>query len=173
MRSPATRSWRFLLGSAFGLAGALPAAAVSQQPAPAAPVLIYACYVPQSGTVYRIREADTRENCASDQHVEFFWNEQGPEGPPGPPGPQGPAGPAGAQGPAGPPGPQGPAGTSAQSTVYFKEVDLGGSGVVLPHSGVTLVSVTVPPGSYLVHAGVRIQASDGLEFGVGTLAPQP
>ena len=103
-------------------------------PAVVVPGVMYACYVPASGVVYRIRIDDAPNECRSARHVEFSWNAQGPagaDGAPGPqgpagangaPGPQGPAGPAGAdgapgaQGPAGPagadgaPGPQGPAG---------------------------------------------------------------
>lgn len=37
------------------------------------PKVFYACYVPASGTVYRIREADTKQQCASERHVEFSW----------------------------------------------------------------------------------------------------
>lgn len=33
----------------------------------------HACYVPNSGTVYRIGEPDTPATCKSEQHVEFQW----------------------------------------------------------------------------------------------------
>jgi hypothetical protein len=33
----------------------------------------HACYVPNSGTVYRIGEPETPATCKSDQHVEFQW----------------------------------------------------------------------------------------------------
>lgn len=84
--------------------------------------VMWACYVPNSGTVYRVRTTDTKENCASHVHVLFSWNgagapgPQGPQGEPGPTGPQGPqglqgeAGAAGAAGAVGPTGPQGPQG---------------------------------------------------------------
>lgn len=39
-------------------------------------VTSYACYVPHSGTVYRIRLPDTRQACASG-HVEFSWVDRG------------------------------------------------------------------------------------------------
>ena len=42
--------------------------------------LMWACYVPNSGTVYRIRTGDTKENCASHQHVMFSWNPLGLKG---------------------------------------------------------------------------------------------
>lgn len=59
------------------------------------------CYVPGSGTVYRIQESDTKQECASN-HTQFTVAAQGIPGPPGPPGPQGP------QGEQGPPGESGP-----------------------------------------------------------------
>lgn len=37
---------------------------------------LHACYVPASGTVYRIKTGgDTKETCASDQHVAFSWSD--------------------------------------------------------------------------------------------------
>src|SRR5262245_10695412 len=56
------------------------------------------CYVPASGTVYRIKGAGLPDACRSKNHVEFTWSLQGPvgaAGPTGPTGPRGPAGPAG------------------------------------------------------------------------------
>ena len=75
----------------------------------------WACYVPNSGTVYRVRTTDTKETCASHQHVLFQWSGSGsggvgPAGPQGPTGETGPAGPAGADGAQGPTGPAGPQG---------------------------------------------------------------
>ena len=61
---------------------------------------LYACYVPLTGTVYRIRETNLKQTCTTG-HVEFNWNAegaQGPQGIQGVPGPQGPPGPAGAGG---------------------------------------------------------------------------
>ena len=59
---------------------------------------LYGCYVPNSGTVYRIRGPGLPDDCRGASHVEFSWSAQGPQGPAGPPGPQGATGP---QGPAG------------------------------------------------------------------------
>ena len=69
--------------------------------------VIHACYVPSTGTVYRIKAPGAPDACygpqsGAKQHVPFQWNEQGPAGPPGPAGPQGPAGPAGTGGTAAP-----------------------------------------------------------------------
>jgi hypothetical protein len=134
--------------------------AVSAQAAP--PAILYACYVPGSGTVYRIKETDVKQTCSSTLHIEFSWNQQGPTGPQGPQGIQGPAGPAGPTGPQGIQGnpgtqgtqgiqgPPGPAGTSGLSDVYqaFSTLNTG-------------ASVSVPAGSYLVMGTVRVQNNDG------------
>jgi hypothetical protein len=71
----------------------------------------------------------------------------GPQGPQGIQGPQGPMGAVGPQGPTGPTGATGPAGTSGFSHIYTAS---GGNN--LNNSQVTMASVTVPAGSYLVLA---------------------
>lgn len=89
-----------------GLAAQAPAADSTPPPT------IDACYVPFTGTVYRI---DTPESptpgapkrCFLASHTRFTWNRQGPAGVAGPPGETGPAGPPGVAGPQGPPGPPG------------------------------------------------------------------
>ena len=47
-------------------------------------VVLWACYVPLTGTVYRISpdgsEPGLRTACSSAAHVKFSWNEQGPPG---------------------------------------------------------------------------------------------
>lgn len=43
------------------------------------PETIYACYVPGSGTVYRIRTAGAPDACHG-KHTEFSWNAEGPPG---------------------------------------------------------------------------------------------
>lgn len=120
---------------------ALPAAARAQQSTVAD--TIRACYVPASGTIYRIGVAGGPAACHGG-HIEMKWNVAGPAGPQGeagpagakgdtgpkgdigPAGPQGVAGPAGAQGPAGPQGPQGPAGTGGvlPATIVRDSVDI-------------------------------------------------
>ena len=37
--------------------------------------VISACYVPGSGTVYRIKETDLKQECASPRHVAFSWTD--------------------------------------------------------------------------------------------------
>ena len=92
---PATAAVTLLLGAP---------ALHAQGPAPDNKVLT-ACYVPASGTIYRVDVA-----CRSSQHVLFRWNQQGPPGPDGVVGPRGPAGEPGVPGATGAQGPVGPAG---------------------------------------------------------------
>ena len=98
--------------SRVSLTGALLAAAVAALvPAgraaaqTAEPTVIYACYVPSSGTVYRIKAPGLPDSCGSSKvggklqpHVPFQWNEEGEAGPAGPQGEVGPQGPAGTGG---------------------------------------------------------------------------
>lgn len=69
------------------LAAPLSPVAAQQKAAPTAtaaalttPAVLHACYVPATGTVYRIREPGLRQECAGpangpQQHVEFSWTE--------------------------------------------------------------------------------------------------
>ena len=77
------------IAAAFALVALLPSVARAQT--------LTACYVPKSGTVYRIKVDGAPTKCAQN-HVEFTWSATGtpgPQGPQGETGPQGPAGPAG------------------------------------------------------------------------------
>ena len=95
--------------------------------------VLYACYVPLTGTVYRIKTTGAPESCTQPKgknngaghqdHVQFTFNsstakgdkgEVGPMGPAGPQGEVGPMGPAGPQGEVGPMGPAGPAGPQGE-----------------------------------------------------------
>src|SRR5262249_7238526 len=116
------------------------------------PNVLWACYVPQSGTVYRIKTANTKEICSSTQHVMFSFNQTGPQGPAGPQGTAGAAGAQGPAGPAGPPRPQGGAGSGGDGTVgYFKEI----TGEVQP--GPAIIALNLPAGAYAFLARVRVR----------------
>lgn len=52
---------------------------------------LYACYVKNSGTVYRIKTPGAPDKCAGNA-TEFSWNQEGQVGPQGPEGPAGPSG---------------------------------------------------------------------------------
>lgn len=112
------------------------ARAQSPDPVPD-PNVIWACFVPVSGTVYRIKTADTKESCSSPKHVMFSFNQTGP---------------AGAQGPAG------AAGTGA--TAFFKALT---TRVGTP--GPAVLSLNLPAGAYVLMARVRTetQTFDGEE----------
>lgn len=97
-----------------------------------------ACYVPRSGTVYRIKAPNTPSDCTKQDHIEFSWTEAGM------PGPQGAQGPTGPQGPQGPQGPAGPSGVRAYAYVSP-------SGALDAARSRGIVSVTmVSPGRYCV-----------------------
>lgn len=49
--------------------------AAQSAPGETTPVVFHACYVPGTGTVYRIREAGIRQSCASAGHVAFSWTD--------------------------------------------------------------------------------------------------
>jgi hypothetical protein len=67
-------------GQRFLLAAALGALVVLAPRTAQAQDVIHACYVPASGTIYRIKASDVTETCKSPQHIEFHWNVEGPAG---------------------------------------------------------------------------------------------
>jgi hypothetical protein len=100
------------------------AGAAQAQEAPPASTL-HACYIPDTGTVYRIMTQGTPPRCRSAGHVEFSWTDPGPAGPAGP---AGDAGPTGATGLDGEPGAAGAAGVACW--------DLNGNGIADPEEDV-------------------------------------
>lgn len=79
----------------------------------------------------------------------------GPQGPQGIQGLQGPVGAVGPQGPTGPTGATGPAGSSGFSHIYTAT-----GGATLNNSQVTVATLTVPAGSYLVLAEGSLSNQD-------------
>ncbi|HEY2472712.1 MAG TPA: collagen-like protein [Terracidiphilus sp.] len=79
-------------------------------------------------------------------------------GPPGPQGIQGPQGQVGPAGPTGPTGPQGPAGANGVGHAYANS---NSGDVILDNSFPTVISVTVPAGSYLIFAKTMVINADG------------
>ena len=90
------------------LALAAAPAARAQTTPPVPPPVIDACYVPASGTIYRVNAAGAPANCLSPTHVRFTWNQQGLKGDKGDTGAKGEMG---ATGPKGDKGDTGPAAT--------------------------------------------------------------
>jgi hypothetical protein len=128
------------------------------------PVVLYACYVPLSGTSYRIKEVDLKQACISTSHIEYSWNQQGPVGPQGPQGiqgiqgvagPAGAAGAAGATGATGATGPAGPAGApgAAGLPVVYYAFRVG-------PSKASAAALNLPAGSYLATAVVSAFNTD-------------
>jgi hypothetical protein len=76
-------------------------------------------------------------------------------GPTGPQGPTGATGPEGPEGPAGGPGATGPAGANGVGHAWTNN-----GSATLSNSQVTLASVTVPAGSYLIFAKVEVDNND-------------
>jgi hypothetical protein len=124
------------------------AVALSVEPlsAQTAPRVIYACYVPWTGTVYRIKEPNTPAQCFSPTHVEFSWNQQGIQGPQGVAGVAGPAGP---QGPGGAPGPAGAPGAPGVSGYQI----IGQSGIQIVPMSEMSVTLNCPAGKFPTGAG--------------------
>jgi endosialidase-like protein/trimeric autotransporter adhesin len=57
-------------------AASLPLAAQTTDPSPpASPAVIHACYVPLTGTLYRIKETGLRPACSSTTNIEFAWTD--------------------------------------------------------------------------------------------------
>jgi len=110
---------------------------------------IHGCYAKSGGSL-RVIDAGVT-NCKSTE-TSLNWNVQGqpgPQGPVGPTGPTGATGPQGPQGVQGSQGPQGPAGPSGFSHAYSASVE---AGVAIPNYGVTIESLNVAAGNYLIWA---------------------
>lgn len=125
MRSDLTRiSTLALVVSTLSIAPQILHAQVSSNPA-VPPVLLVACWVPASGTVYRIdptgQTVGLPKACLSATHRSFEWNQQGPKGDAGP------------QGDPGAKGDTGPAGTASLPVLNSAFYDL--SGPTVPASG--------------------------------------
>ena len=114
-----------------------------------APALMYGCYVPISGTTYRIKETDLKQKCASAEHIEYSWNKEGPQGPIGPQGPQGNQGIQGVVGPVGPAGTAGAAGApgAAMLPTAFYAFRAG-------PARETAAALTLPTGKYIVSVSI-------------------
>lgn len=123
---------RSLAAAASGLALAATAGAQS------APATIDACFVPASGTLYRIDTPASPapgapKTCLSPLHTKLTWNQQGhagPAGAPGAAGPIGPSGPTGAAGPVGLSGNEGAAGPAGSPGVAGPAGPTGNTGPV-------------------------------------------
>jgi hypothetical protein len=122
--------------------------------------VIHGCYDNKGA----LRVIDSAASACKNGETALDWNQTGPQGPTGPIGPQGPQGAQGAQGPQGPPGqsgaqgPAGPPGSPGTATVFVTRRT---GDVILNTSGVQVMSLSVPAGSYLISAQVQLFNFDG------------
>ena len=100
---------RVALG-AFGLLAATAWGATAAEAQTPVNVVYSACYVPASGTVYRVGEPGLPVDCLSPGHVRFSWNSGGAPGIAGAVGAKGDSGARGAIGATGAVGAAGPIG---------------------------------------------------------------
>lgn len=115
-------------------------AAVATIPGPDG--VIHACYTLTGG---QLRVVDRASACKASE-VSLPWNQRGPAGARGPTGATGARGPTGSTGPAGGRGPSSGYGLAGYDDYSVK----------LTTSGVTVASLQVPRGSYVVNASAAI-----------------
>src|SRR5438309_11635021 len=107
MKSSATMLSPQRIAGACALVAVLISPSVSRAQSVSPTDTIRACYVPATGTVYRIKASGAPGSCQASSHIEFWWVGQGT---PGATGPTGAAGPTGATGSTGASGATGAAG---------------------------------------------------------------
>jgi hypothetical protein len=180
MSSTVRRRGQSLPATAIGFAAVSAIALLMSLPsslgAQTTPEVLYACYVPLTGTVYRIKTVGAPAECMkrrgrggddddynrSRDHIEFTFSKAGapntgPAGPMGPAGPQGEVGPMGPAGPQGEVGPMGPAGPQGEVGPMGP---MGPMGAVGPQGNVGPMG---PQGA---------QGIQGLKGDVGAIGPQ-
>lgn len=108
---------------------------------------------------YRLTVANSEKKVGSLTLTIGTTGQQGVPGTQGPPGPARPTGPQGAQGLQGPTGPSGAQGPPGPSHAYSAS---GQSLPISPQSTVTLLSVTLPMGSFVVNAKTVWMAGSGI-----------
>lgn len=129
------------------VAAVLVAAVATRASIPGPNGIITGCYVADSG---RLRIIDATVTTCLPGETQLTWNQAGPPGPMGPQGLQGPPGPQGLQGPPGPTGPTGPPGPAGFTDVYVGRTSDPTGEVPLNVTPVSVVSVTVPAGLFLI-----------------------
>jgi hypothetical protein len=139
---------------------ALVGASVAYATIPGSNGVIHACYNPSNAL--RVIDVDAGATCAKNEKSLDF-NQTGPQGPQGPKGDQGIQGAQGIQGVAGPTGATGPAGATGATGAPGPA---GASGAVDVYQAESTtvdarpISVSVPPGNYLVDAYATVDNTD-------------
>ena len=94
---------------------------------------IAACFVPASGTIYRIELPGLPTSCLGTTHIRFTWHVRGPQGDPGAAGPTGPTGAAGATGTTGSAGATGATGPNGAPGATGAAGSAGATGATGPN----------------------------------------
>src|SRR5882757_8823735 len=183
-----TRRVAVLVGA--GVAALAVAGAVAYAAVPDSAGAIHGCYNKLFGSL-RVIDTDRNARCLPGESA-ITWNQTGPQGPAGAPGPSGPSGPAGptgtngtngTNGPVGPTGapgetgPQGPAGPPGVSDAYLADATAVPMYLSAPEQ--TVVSMSVPPGNWVIQAVVSLDnaiVTDGVTHfpgGTGLCHIQP
>ncbi len=130
---------------------------------------IFACYVPSSGVVYRIKEPGLKDECTGKKHVEFSWDVEGPPGPQGPKGDKGDKGDEGDKGDKGDPGPAGPPGVSGYEQVSAETPFPGNLGT----GSVFKAIAECPIGKKVLGGGHRLTGNTALLADLRVFSSQP
>src|SRR3954464_7059791 len=110
-RRASSTTLRFLAGCLCFLAIPAVASAQATTATTVVPDTVHACYIPTTGTIYRIKATGLPTTCAASRHIEFWWI-AGSDAGTGPAGASGVAGATGAAGPTGAVGATGPSGVA-------------------------------------------------------------
>ena len=157
-------------------AGALSLVLAATVGAQNTPATVDACFVPASGTLYRI---DTPASpapgapkaCLSPLHTRQAWNQQGAPGASGPAGPQGAAGAAGTPGLVGLAGPQGAPGTPGSAGPAGVAGPIGPTGIAGPIGPTGVAGPIGPPGAVGSQGAAGPAGQDGAIGPVGPVGP--
>jgi hypothetical protein len=131
--------------------------------------LMHACFVPATGTVYRIGVQGLADSCLNQDHVPFSWNSRGPAGEAGVAGPQGVQGEQGPQGQAGDVGDTGPQGPQGETGATGPQGEIGATGLQGPQGD---AGATGPQGPQGLRGETGATGPQGLQGEAGATGPQ-
>ncbi len=168
---------RCLVASGFAIVALV---VLTPEPAHAQGDVLFACYVPNSGVVYRVnppdapgQNADLKDACTGKTHILFSWNQVGPVGPEGPRGPAGPQGPEGEKGDKGDQGDKGPKGDKGDPGDRGPKGDKGDPGVLtfyqrahtftMPNNWWQWFTLTCFSGDRVTGGGFRRSVDNGIQ----------
>ena len=126
------------------LMGALAVGGIAWATIPDSSGVIDGCYTKSSGSL-RVIDTSAGQSCDTKRESPLRWNETGPQGPAGAPGETGPA------------GPRGPSDAWDAQSGYNNRIHIGAY-----ETAVTVVSLSLPPGDFLVLAKTSIAGIGGI-----------